>query len=127
MIRGVKCASIPVTDQDRALKFYTETLGFRLVTDQPFSEEQRWIELRIPGAETRLVLFRFGEELKPGRQMNVSFWTDDVEGTVRELKSKGVTILVEPKKVDWGTAAIFGPGRQPVSCRDEVSEASLLP
>src|SRR5262249_35173695 len=45
MIRGVKFVSIPVTDQDRALKFYTETLGFRLVTDQPFSPEQRWIEL----------------------------------------------------------------------------------
>lgn len=107
MIRGVKFVSIPVTDQDRALKFYTETLGFRLVTDQPFSPEQRWIELGIPGAETRLVLFRFGEELKPGGQMNVSFWTDDVEGTFRELKSKGVNFLKEPKKEDWGTAAIF--------------------
>jgi catechol 2,3-dioxygenase-like lactoylglutathione lyase family enzyme len=107
MIRGVKFASIPVTDQDRALKFYTEALGFRLVTDQPFSPEQRWIELGIPGAETRVVLFRFGEEMKPGGQMNVTFWTDDVEGTVREMKSKGVTIVMEPKKADWGTAAAF--------------------
>ena len=107
MIRGVKFVSIPVTDQDRALKFYTETLGFRLMTDQPFSAEQRWIELGIPGAETRVVLFRFGDELKPGSQMNISFWTDDVEGTFRELKSKGVSFLKEPKKEGWGTAAIF--------------------
>jgi catechol 2,3-dioxygenase-like lactoylglutathione lyase family enzyme len=107
MIRGVKFASIPVTDQDRALAFYTEKLGFRLMTDQPFSPEQRWIELGVPGAETRVVLFRFGEELKPGGQMNVTFWTDDVEETVREMKSKGVTIVMEPKKADWGTAAAF--------------------
>jgi predicted enzyme related to lactoylglutathione lyase len=77
------------------------------MTDQPFSPEQRWIELGIPGAETRLVLFRFGDDLKPGGQMNITFWAEDVEETVRELKSKGVTIVMEPKKADWGTAAAF--------------------
>src|SRR2546430_15787441 len=79
MIRGVKFASIPVTDQDRAIAFYTEKLGFRLVTDQPFTDEQRWIELGIPGADTRVVLFRFDDSLKPGGQMNITFWSDDVE------------------------------------------------
>lgn len=107
MIRGVKFASIPVTDQDRALAFYTEKLGFRLVTDQPFSNTQRWIELGIPGAETRIVLFRFDSGLEPGSQMNVTFWSDDVEATARELKSKGVQFVMEPKREDWGTAAAF--------------------
>ena len=64
MIRGVKFTSVPVSDQDRALAFYTEKLGFRLLTDQPFSEDQRWIELGIPGADTRIVLFRFDEGMK---------------------------------------------------------------
>jgi catechol 2,3-dioxygenase-like lactoylglutathione lyase family enzyme len=107
MIKGVKFASIPVTDQDRALAFYTEKLGFRLVTDQPFSDEQRWIELGISGSDTRVVLFRFGEDLKPGGNMNVTFWADDVEATARELKSKGVEFVMEPKREDWGTAAAF--------------------
>jgi catechol 2,3-dioxygenase-like lactoylglutathione lyase family enzyme len=107
MIRGVKFASIPVTDQDRALAFYTEKLGFRLVTDQPFDDRQRWLELGIPGAETGIVLFNFGSSLQPGNYMNFTFWTDDVEGTARELKSKGVEIVGEPKREDWGTFAIF--------------------
>jgi catechol 2,3-dioxygenase-like lactoylglutathione lyase family enzyme len=107
MIQGIKFASIPVTDQDSALAFYTEKLGFRLVTDQPFNDEQRWIELGISGADTRVVLFRFDEGLKPGGNMNVTFWTDDVEGTARELKSKGVEFVMEPKREDWGTAAAF--------------------
>jgi catechol 2,3-dioxygenase-like lactoylglutathione lyase family enzyme len=107
MIQGIKFASIPVTDQDRALAFYTEKLGFRLVTDQPFNDEQRWIELGISGADTRVVLFRFDKGLKPGGNMNVTFWTDDVEGTARELKSKGVEFVMEPKREDWGTAAAF--------------------
>jgi len=107
MIRGIKFASIPVTDQDRALAFYTEKLGFRVLTDQPFSDEQRWIELGIPGADTRIVLFRFAGGLKPGDQMNVTFWSDDVEATARELKSKGVEFVMEPKRESWGTSSMF--------------------
>ena len=43
MIKRIKFLGIPVRDQDRALKFYTEKLGFRILTDQQFSETQRWI------------------------------------------------------------------------------------
>jgi len=107
MIRGVKFASIPVTDQDRALAFYTEKLGFRLLTDQPFDDKQRWLELGIPGAQTGIVLFNFGGSVQPGNFINFTFWSDDVEGTVRELKSKGVEIVGEPKQEDWGTFAVF--------------------
>ncbi len=107
MIRGVKFASIPVNDQDQALAFYTEKLGFRLLTDQPFNEKQRWIELGIAGAETRVVLFRFDNGPQPGTKMNITYWADDVEKTVRELESKGVEFVMRPQKADWGTAAIF--------------------
>ena len=107
MIRGVKFVTIPVTDQDRALAFYTQRLGFRVVTDQPYDEEQRWIELRIAGADTRIVLFHFGEALKPGGDTNLTFWTDDVEATAQELKSRGVKFVMDPKREDWGTAAAF--------------------
>src|SRR5246127_4629402 len=107
MIRGVKFASIPVVDQDRALAFYTEKLGFRALTDQPFDDKQRWIELGIPGADTGIVLFQFGDEFKPGGQMNISFWTDDVDATARELKSKGVEIVMEPRRFEWGSSAAF--------------------
>ena len=57
MIRGVKIVSIPVRNQDVALKFYTEKVGFKVATDQPFGPGQRWIELLIPGADTTLALF----------------------------------------------------------------------
>jgi catechol 2,3-dioxygenase-like lactoylglutathione lyase family enzyme len=107
MIRGVKFASIPVSDQDRALAFYTEKLGFRVVTDQPFDDEQRWIELCVPGSDTGIVLFRFGKSMQPGTLMNISFWTDNVEATARELKSKGVEFVMEPRREKWGMASVF--------------------
>jgi catechol 2,3-dioxygenase-like lactoylglutathione lyase family enzyme len=59
MIRGVKIVSIPVKNQDAALKFYTEKLGFKVATDQEMAPGgQRWIELKIPGADTNLALLR---------------------------------------------------------------------
>jgi catechol 2,3-dioxygenase-like lactoylglutathione lyase family enzyme len=108
MIKAIKFASIPVTDQDRALEFYTKKLGLRVITDSPFDGDQRWIELGIPRAETKLVLFSTDEHKKLiGGFMNIAFMTDDVEGTARELKSRGVEFVQEPQKADWGTSAIF--------------------
>ena len=57
MITQLKFVGIPTSDQARALKFYTEQLGFEVATDQPFDDRQRWIELRIGNATTRVVLF----------------------------------------------------------------------
>ena len=108
MIRGIKFISIPVRDQDAALKFYTEALGFKVVTDQPFQENQRWIELMIPGADTGLALFTPpGHEGRIGDFQPISFWCDDVFATAKLLKSKGVEFEAEPRKEIWGTMAIF--------------------
>ena len=107
MIRGVKFVSIPVTDQERALAFYTDVLGFRLLTDQPFNDKQRWLELGIPGAETRIVLFQFGDRLLTGGQLNVTLWSDDVEATASELKAKGVEFVMEPKRTPYGMTSVF--------------------
>src|SRR2546428_6524077 len=108
MIRGVKIASIPVRNQDASLKFYTEVLGFKVVTDQPYTGKQRWIELLIPGAETRLALFTPpGHENRIGGFQPMTFWCDDVFATADALKRKGVTLAEEPKKEVWGTRAVF--------------------
>lgn len=108
MIKAIKFASVPVKDQDKALDFYTLKLGFKVVTDQPFDGAQRWIELAIPKAETKIVLFTpRGHEDRIGGFQNVTFLSDDVESTFHLLKSRGVEFTQAPQKADWGTAAIF--------------------
>lgn len=108
MIKAIKFASVPVGDQDRALEFYTEKLGFVVATDQPFDDKQRWIELRIPHAETRLVLFTPEEHAdRVGTPSHVTFVADDVTETYRELESRGVEFVGEPQVADWGSAAVF--------------------
>jgi len=90
MIKQIKFVSIPVADQNRALDFYTEKLGFTIITDQPFDEKQRWIELRIPKAETRVVLFTAeGEEKRIGSMMPMSYACEDIDATYQELKGAG--------------------------------------
>lgn len=107
MILHVKFVSIPVEDQDRALAFYTEKLGFSVLTDQPFDASQRWIELQIAGAQTSLVLFRMSAGIQPGSQMNFTFASDDVAATHSQLASRGVEFTQPPTVAPWGTFAIF--------------------
>jgi len=108
MITHLKFVSVPVTDQDRALAFFTEKLGFRVATDQPFDDKQRWIELRVGSSETRIVLFQFGEQgLQPGMPFNGSLACDNVEQTYQEMVAKGVEFKTPPQKQPWGMFAIF--------------------
>ena len=108
MIKGVKFVSIPVTDQDRALAFYTEKLGFRILTDQPFNDKQRWIELSIPAAETCVVLFTpEGHENRIGGFSPATFYCDDAQRTYEELSARGVEFEAPPQKQPWGTFLKF--------------------
>ena len=108
MIRAIKFVGIPVRDQEQALAFYTEKLGFQILTDQPFDAKQRWIELRIPGSETKVVLFTPpGHENRIGSFSNVTFTTDDIDGTHQELTARGVVFTAPPTKQPWGQFAKF--------------------
>jgi predicted enzyme related to lactoylglutathione lyase len=108
MIRRWKFVGVPVLDQDRALAFYRDKLGFKIQTDQPFNEKQRWIELKIPGAETAVVLYTpDGHKDRIGTFFNGSFACDDVRKSYEELKSRGVEFLGEPKEEPWGTFVTF--------------------
>jgi predicted enzyme related to lactoylglutathione lyase len=69
---------------------------------------QRWIELRIPGAETLVSLFTPpGHEDRVGTFVPLSLWADDVEGTYETLKARGVAFDAPPKKEPWGTSVVF--------------------
>jgi catechol 2,3-dioxygenase-like lactoylglutathione lyase family enzyme len=108
MISHVKFVSIPTTDQDRALAFWTDRVGFSVLTDQPFDDSQRWIELRVGSSDTRVVLFKFDDQgLKPGSPFNGAFACDNVERTYQQMLDRGVEFLSPPQREPWGTFAAF--------------------
>ncbi len=106
MITHIKFVSIPVKDYDRALKFYTGNLGFKLLTDQRFNDNSRWIELEIENSQTKIVLFTPpGQESRIGTYMNLALTCVDVKKTYEELKTSGVEFKVPPTEAPWGTYA----------------------
>ncbi len=108
MITHIKFVSIPVKEYDRALKFYTEKLGFKLLMDQPFGDGSRWIELQVADSQTKAVLFTPpGQESRIGTFMNLAFTCYDVKKTYDELKSHGVEFIVPPTEAPWGIYAQF--------------------
>lgn len=107
MITAIKFVGIPVADQDRALRFYTEVLGFTVMTDQPMGA-QRWIELRLGRSETGIALFTpDGHEDRIGTFQNLSMQCDDVARTYAELTERGAIFERPPQEESWGTSAIL--------------------
>ncbi|MBI3901224.1 MAG: VOC family protein [Chlamydiia bacterium] len=120
MIQKIKFVSIPIQDQNRALAFYTEKLGFQLLNDHPFHQEQRWIELIIPGAETQVVLFTpEGQENRIGQMMNLAWTSNNVQDTYDQYVQRGVEFIQPPQKMPWGTMALFKDSEGNVHCISE--------
>jgi catechol 2,3-dioxygenase-like lactoylglutathione lyase family enzyme len=83
---------VPVADQDDAIKFYTETIGFSLTADVPFGEGDRWVEVTPPGGDASLALTPPQGEYQPGRMTGVAFESPDPTADHAELKDKGVDV-----------------------------------
>jgi len=106
MIKRLKFVSIPVADQQRAKAFYRDVMGFKIMTEQHFSPTQSWIEMAIPGAETRIVLFTpEGHEDRVGGFMNLSLECDDVAATYKQLSGRGAQFEGPVQAQPWGTFA----------------------
>lgn len=106
MLKRVSFVTINVEDQERALRFYTEKLGFRVFTDQPMGNSGRWIELELPGAQTRVTLFK-GPVDNAAQTPALCLTADNAERTFEELKAKGVQFVQPVQKASWGTSAIL--------------------
>jgi lactoylglutathione lyase len=89
VITGVRTISIPVEDQNTALKFYLDTLGFELLRDNTTPNGGRWIEL-APGGDNVIITL---EPARPGivrGAIGIRFTTDNVEQAHAALSSAGV-------------------------------------
>ena len=89
-ITGIRTVGVPVADQDRALAFYVDTLGFEKRLDVPLGDGKRWIEVSPAGAPATIALVRSGESLPVGVETGVRFTTEDADGDHAALRSRGV-------------------------------------
>jgi predicted enzyme related to lactoylglutathione lyase len=81
---------IPVSDQDRALTFYLEKLGFEQRADIPFGGGDRWVEVAPAGAATTIALMPPQEGDPVGIDTRVAFSTTDIDADFASLRANGV-------------------------------------
>lgn len=88
-VSNISVAMFTVADQDAALAFYTEKLGFELRSDMPFGEhgEMRWVEVAPPGSTARLALNLPMSDQPGGSSIGVE--TTDVLGEHARLSAVG--------------------------------------
>jgi catechol 2,3-dioxygenase-like lactoylglutathione lyase family enzyme len=106
-ITKVATVGIPVSDQDRALAFYVDTLGFEKRLDAPFGAGLRWIEVAPPGATTTIALLPGtpGAEVTP-TDTGIRLTTTDADADHHDLRAAGVDTI--PEVMRWpGVPAMF--------------------
>ncbi|NGP87644.1 VOC family protein [Fodinibius halophilus] len=122
MISRLSHATIYVLDQDEAIDFYVDTLGFELKEDADMGEGNRWVTICSPDQpEPEIILM----EAEVGMSLDKKqagalqslirdgvfgfgvFDCTDIYATYEELKSKGVYFKKSPQEEFYGTEAIF--------------------
>lgn len=83
---------VPVSDQDAAIAFYTEKLGFEKRSDTPFGNGDRWVEVGPVGHTTTIALMPPQEGEQVGIATRVAFSTTDVDADHAKLKERGVDV-----------------------------------
>jgi len=89
-VTEVGTVGVPVADQDRALAFYLEKLGFEKRLDVPFGKGERWVEVAPPGAATTIALVRARQGDPTGIDTQVRLTTTDAAADHAALRARGV-------------------------------------
>ncbi len=108
-ISHVQSTTVCVSDQDAALDFYVNKLGFEVREDAPFAYDEgtnlRWLEVAPPGAQSGIVLARGYGGWTPervGHFTGIVFEARDIHRTYAELLGRGVQFTEEPTLQRWG-------------------------
>jgi catechol 2,3-dioxygenase-like lactoylglutathione lyase family enzyme len=86
---------VPVADQDRAIAFYTDTLGFSLTADVPFGDGDRWVEVSPPGGGAAIALVPSRDEYAAGRMTGIALDSTDPKADHAALTATGVDVDAE--------------------------------
>lgn len=83
---------VPVADQDAAIAFYRDKLGFSVAADVPFGDGDRWVEVAPPGGGANIALTRPQGQYQPGRMTGIALDSSDPRADHAELQAKNVDV-----------------------------------
>jgi lactoylglutathione lyase len=91
-ITGIHTVGVPVTDQGKALAFYTGTLGLSTRMDVPMGNGARWIEVAAEGAPTSVALIPAKEPVPAGVETGIRFITGSAAEFHARLAAAGADV-----------------------------------
>ena len=107
--------ALVVDDYDRAIAYYTQVLGFRLVEDTPQGPNKRWVTVAPPGDSGTLLLLakaanpeqssRIGDQT--GGRVFLFLHTDDFQRDYEAYKARGVDFTEAPRHETYGSVVVF--------------------
>ena len=114
----IKLASVPIDDYDKALKFYTEVMGFQLKRDMPLGDGARWITVVSPEEPDSVELLLEPNSAYPAMKAlkeslvkdgipYTAFQVNDIQAEYERMKSLGVEFTMEPTNMGMTTAAVL--------------------
>lgn len=110
MSEHVGTVNVFVRDQDTALKFYVDKLGWELRADESMGPV-RWVEVAPPGGQASIVLadsaYPLFSEDKVGRYTELQIFTDDIQSLYPKLAQAGVDFPTPPEDQPWGWHSVF--------------------
>ena len=106
-IEDVILVSVPVSDQERAKRFYLDELGFELVRDDSSVPGIRWISVRPKAGRILLSLVDWFETMPAGSLRGVVLRSKDLSATYVDLSARGMPFESPPEQRPWGAEAVF--------------------
>ena len=86
---AIHIVSVPVSDQDAAMRWYTEVLGFTVTQDAEIGPGMRWVLLAAPGGGAAITLTTWFESMAPGSRKGTVLSVPDVDAAAAHLRGVG--------------------------------------
>ena len=98
--------SVPVSDQERAKRFYRDTLGFELLREESMGPTGKWIQLSPRSCSTTIALVTWFDAMRPGGLQGVMLNSTDIDRDSADLAARGLE-MTAIKQEPWGRYSMF--------------------
>ena len=107
-VEKVGTVVVPVSDQDRAIEFYVDTLGLEKRADVPFGDGNRWVEVAPAGADTTIAIVPPPPGKPTGNvETGIGLHTRDIDAYHADLKGSGVDVDPEVSRMGDPVPPLF--------------------
>jgi predicted enzyme related to lactoylglutathione lyase len=106
VIFRLELVTVPVSDIDRAKRFYVDRVGFSVEQDHQLDETHRFVELMPPGSRCSIALTAGYVDSEPGSLKGLQVNVDDADAAHSFLRDRGVEVS-EIQAFPWGRFCFF--------------------